>query len=180
MGGDWRDERRDGRRDGRRDERRDERRGCVHCAGSRHGGAHPRLRANRTRVCGLWTCGERRSVQWMWSCGRCCLCAAVVRCERRGIRGDDSDYRWRGQRRDYRRCGGGGGCGFTEGIPTVGGCLKWSCSVRRAVGSSSVAPPPSPSRPRTPFRPSMPPVTTPLPVDGCTVTTFDRFGDSRG
>ena len=40
--------------------------------------------------------------------------------------------------------------------------------------------PPSPSRPRTPFRPSMPPVTTPLPVDGCTVTTFDRFGDSRG
>jgi hypothetical protein len=26
----------------------------------------------------------------------------------------------------------------------------------------------------------MPPTTTPLPVDGCTVTTFDRFGDSRG
>ena len=26
----------------------------------------------------------------------------------------------------------------------------------------------------------MPPTTTDLPVDGCTVTTFDRFGDSRG
>ena len=26
----------------------------------------------------------------------------------------------------------------------------------------------------------MPPVTTELPVDGSTVTTFDRFGDSRG
>ena len=34
---------------------------------------------------------------------------------------------------------------------------------------------------RSRYRPTdMPPVTTELPVDGSTVTTFDRFGDSRG